>query len=110
VPATGKAFDAAAARTLLNAEHPEATIMSEFGMFAEGVGGPAFEINWGVGVLTRASRVGFIPLRAALLEFRVDSSPKNLGASLGDFNYVMLTFRASDENGKLAATPLPDNI
>jgi len=54
--------------------------------------------------------VGFIPLRAGLLEFRVDSSPKNLGASLGDFNYVMLTFRASDENGKLAATPLSDNI
>jgi hypothetical protein len=109
-PASDKPFDAAAARTLLNAEHPDGIITSEFGMFAEGVGGPAFEINWGVGVLTRASRVGFIPLRAALLEFRVDSSPKNLGASLGDFNYVMLTFRASDENGKLAATPLMDNI
>lgn len=109
-PASDKPFDAPAARTLLKSEHPDGIITSEFGMFAEGVGGPAFEINWGVGVLTRASRVGFIPLRAALLEFRVDSSPKNLGASLGDFNYVMLTFRASDENGKLAATPLMDNI
>jgi len=109
-PASDKPFDAEAARILLNAEHPDATITSELGMFAEGVGGPAFEMNWGVGVLTRASRVGFIPLRAGLLEFRVDSSPKNLGASLGDFNYVMLTFRASDENGKLAATPLSDNI
>jgi hypothetical protein len=109
-PASDRPFDAAAARMLLNAEHPDATITSEFGMFAEGVRGPAFEINWGVGVLARASRVGFIPLRAGLLEFRVDSSPKNLGASLVDFNYVMLTFRASDENGKLAATPLPDNL
>jgi hypothetical protein len=108
--ATDKPFDAAAARTLLNAEHPDATIMSEFGMYAEGVGGPAFEINWGVGALSRASRVGFIPLRAGLVEFSVDSSPKNLAPSLGDFNYVLLTFRASDENGKLAATPLSDQI
>jgi len=54
--------------------------------------------------------VGFIPLRAGLLEFSVDSSPRNLGPSLGEFNYVMLTFRASDENGQLAATPLSDRL
>lgn len=109
-PASDKPFDAAAARVLVNQEHPDALITSELGMFAEGGSGPAFEIQWGAGALTRASRVGFIPLRAGLLEFSVDSSPKNLGPSLGEFNYVMLTFRASDENGQLAATPLSDSL
>jgi hypothetical protein len=109
-PASDKPFDVAAAKVLVNEEHPDALITSELGMFVEGVSGPAFEIQWGAGALTRASRVGFIPLRAGLLEFSVDSSPKNLGPSLGDFNYVILTFRASDENGKLAATPLSDRL
>jgi len=109
-PPADKPFDTTAARPLVFEEHRDATITSEFAMYAGGVGGPAFEINWGIGALTRASRVGFIPLRAGLVEFSVDSSPKNLGPSLGDFNYVLLTFRASDENGKLAATPISDQI
>jgi hypothetical protein len=109
-PPSDKPFDTAAARVLVNEEHSDATIVSEFGMFANGVGGPAFEIFWGVGALSRASRVGYIPLRAGLVEFSLDSSPKNLAPSLGEFNYVLLTFRASDENGKLAATPLSDQI
>jgi hypothetical protein len=109
-PPSDKPFDTTAARPLVYEEHQDATIVSEFGMYAGGVGGPAFEINWGIGALSRVSRVGFIPLRAGLVEFSVDSSPKNLGPSLGDFNYVLMTFRASDENGKLAATPLSDQI
>jgi hypothetical protein len=79
-------------------------------MFAAGVGGPAFEIQWGWGALARASRVGFVPLRGGLLEFALDARPENLGASLGDFNFMMVTFRESDENGKLEATPLSDRI
>jgi len=109
-PGNGKAFDANAARVLLNEMHPEATINSEFGMYAAGVGGPAFEIQWGWGALARASRVGFVPLRGGLLEFALDARPENLGASLGDFNFMMVTFRESDENGKLEATPLSDRI
>jgi hypothetical protein len=109
-PASDKPFDCTAARPLVYEEHRDATIVSEFGMFANGVGGPAFEILWGVGALPRGARVCYIPLRAGLVEFSLDSSPKNLAPSLGDFNYVLLTFRASDENGKLAATPLSDQI
>jgi hypothetical protein len=109
-PPTDKPFDCPAARTLAYEAHRDATIVSEFAMYAAGVAGPAFEINWGVGALSRVSRLGFIPLRAGIVEFSVDSSAKNLGASLGDFNYVLLTFRASDENGKLAATPISDQI
>lgn len=109
-PGSDKPFDAAAAKVLVNEEHPDALITSELGVFVEGVSGPAFEIQWGAGALTRATRVGFIPLRAGLLEFSVDASPKNLGPSLGDFNYVILTFRASDEHGQLAATPLSDRL
>src|SRR5882672_2132513 len=44
-PAGDKLFDAAAARVLVNEEHPDAVITSELGMFAEGVSGPAFEIQ-----------------------------------------------------------------
>jgi len=66
-------------RVVVYEEHRDATIASEYAMFAGGVGGPAFEINWGVGALSRVSRVGFIPLRAGLVEFSVDSSAKNLG-------------------------------
>jgi hypothetical protein len=109
-PPSDKPFDCTGARGLVYEEHRDATIVSEFAMFAGGVGGPAFEINWGVGALSRVSRVGFIPLRAGIVEFSVDGSAKNLGPSLVDFNYVLLTFRASDENGKLAATPISDQI
>jgi hypothetical protein len=109
-PGNGKPFDCAAARELLKEEHPDANISREFGMAAGGASGPAFEIQWGTGVLTRSSHVGFIPFRAGLLEFSVDASADKLAPSLGDFNSVILTFRASDENGKLEATPLSDSI
>jgi hypothetical protein len=103
-------FDGAAARELVNAEHPDATITAEFGMTAANVSGPAYEFLWGSGSLARASRVGFVPLRAGVIEFGVDASPNNLGPSLGELNYVVVTFRASDENGKLEATPLSDRL
>src|ERR1051325_11165075 len=105
-----KPFDGAAARRLLAEEHPDATVETEFGMTAANSSGPAFEILWGSGVLARASRVGFVPLRAGIIEFSVDASPRNLGPSLGDLNSIILTFRASDESGKLEATPLSDKL
>lgn len=105
-----KAFDGAAARALLAEEHPDGTITTEFGMSAANASGPAFEIVWGTGVLARTSRVGFVPLPAGVIEFSVDAGPKNLGPSLGDLNYIVLTFRASDENGKLEATPLSNKL
>lgn len=105
-----KPFDSAAAQELIHVEHPDATITTEFGMSAANRSGPAFEILWGAGALARASRVGFIPIRTSVIEFSVDASPNNLGPSLGDLNYVVLTFRASDENGKLEATPLSENL
>jgi hypothetical protein len=106
----GKAFDGAAARALIAEEHPDAIITSEFGMSAANATGPAFETQWEFRGVTRGSRVGFVPLRAAVLEFSVDASPNKLGPSLGDLNYVVLTFRASDEAGKLEATPLSDKL
>jgi hypothetical protein len=109
-PAAIKSFDGAAARALLAEEHPDGTITTEFGMSAANISGPAFEVVWGAGPLARASRIGFVPLRAGVIEFSVDASPKNLTPSLGDLNYVVLTFRASDENGKLEATPLSDKL
>jgi hypothetical protein len=109
-PGAIKSFDGAAARALLAEEHPDANITTEFGMSAANASGPAFEILWGSDSLARASRVGFVPLRAGVIEFSVDAGPKNLGPSLGDLNYVVLTFRASDENGKLEATPLSDKL
>ncbi len=105
-----KSFDGAAARGLLAEEHPDANITTEFGMTAANANGPAFEILWGSGALARASRVGFVPLRAGVLEFSLDAGPKNLAPSLGDLNYVVVTFRASDESGKLEATPLSDKL
>jgi hypothetical protein len=95
---------------LLTEEHPDGIITTEFGMSAANASGPAFEIAWGSGALERASRVGFVPLPAGVIEFSVDASPKKLGPSLGDLNYVVLTFRASDENGKLEATPLSEKL
>jgi len=105
-----KAFDGAAARELVLEEHPDATITTEFGMSAANASGPAFEIRWGSGAVARASRVGFVPLRAGVIEFSLDASLNNLGPSLGDLNYLVVTFRASDENGKLEATPLSDKL
>jgi len=107
---SGKEFDGAAARALVYEEHPDATIITEFGMMAANASGPAFEIFWGAGSVTRASRVGFVPLRAGIIEFSLDTSPKKLPPSLGDLNSLILTFRASDENGKLEPTPLSDRL
>lgn len=107
---SGKEFDGSAARALIYEEHPDATVTTEFGIMAANASGPAFEFFWGAGSVARASRVGFVPLRAGVIEFSLDASPKNLAPALGDFNYLLVTFRASDENGKLEATPLSDRL
>jgi hypothetical protein len=105
-----KPFDGATARQLLTQEHSDAIIAAEFGMSAANAAGPAFEILWGSGVLARASRVGFVPLRAGVIQFSLDASPKNLAPSIADLNSITLTFRASDESGQLEATPIFDRI
>jgi len=92
-------------------EHPSCTIDSEFSLGAANSAGPAFEIRWkGDGGVRRAARIAYVPLRGGVVEFALDSSPEKFGAMLSDLNCVMLTFRASDSNGKIEATPLYDRI
>ena len=92
-------------------EHPACKIDEEFSLGAGGATGPAFEFRWkGDGGVRRTSRVAYVPLRAAVVEFSLDSSPENYGSMLTHLNYVMLTFRASDPGGNIEPTPLYNNI
>jgi len=60
--------------------------------------------------MPRAARVAFIPLRAGVVEFNIESSSEKFDENLPHLHYVMLTFRASDTDGKLEATPLSDRL
>jgi len=92
-------------------EHPSCVIEEEFSLAAGNSSGPAFEIRWkGDGGVRRAARIAYVPMRAGVVEFSIDSNPDKFGAMLTHLNYVMLTFRASDLSGKIEPTPLSDKI
>jgi hypothetical protein len=97
-------------RQRLAGENAGVRIIEEFALMAAGVAGPAFDTRFvSAAGLPRACRVAFIPLRAGVVELRLETNPEKFDEALACLHYVMVTFRAS-EDGKLEATPLPDRI
>lgn len=89
-------------RARLLGEHPGTKVVDELTLSAANQSGPAFDLHWKTaGGLERLERVAYTACAAGILEFRLSSSTNAFAKARYDFNYVMLTFRASDAHGKL---------
>jgi hypothetical protein len=91
------------------AEYPEAKIVEEFSQTAVGRNGPAMDlyVRGPVGTTHRV-RVVFIPSDGGLLEFSVVSTADAFETVKHHFQTLLLTFRASDPDGRLTMPVLPD--
>jgi len=97
-------------REKLNKEYPGCSIDGEFSLGAGNSSGPAFEIRWQSQGVRRAARLAYVPFRAGVVEFCLNSGPEKFGAMQTFLNDIMLTLRASDPSGEIEATPLYDKI
>ena len=97
-------------REKITKEHPACSIDGEFSLAAGDSSGPAFEIRWKAQGIRRSARLAYVPFRAGVIEFCLDSNPEKFGAMQTFLNDIMLTFRASDPSGKIAPTPIYDRI
>ncbi len=89
-------------REALLEQHPGAKILQQFTLTAANRTGPAFDAAWSSpGGLQRNQRVAFIPALAGTLEFSLVCTPDAFRKAQYDFNFLLLTFRASDTRGKL---------
>jgi hypothetical protein len=83
-------------------QHPGATILRQFTLTAANRTGPAFDAAWSApGGLQRNQRVAFIPALAGTLEFSLVCTTDAFLKAQYDLNFVLLTFRASDAQGRL---------
>jgi hypothetical protein len=93
---------AAVWREALLQQHPGAKILQQFTLTAANRTGPAFDAAWSSpGGLPRTQRVAFIPALAGTLEFSLVSTTDAFQKAQYDLNFLLLTFRASDPQGKL---------
>ena len=111
LPPGAEGPDAGACRKQVLTEHPGAKILEEFSRSAANRSGPAFDFRWSASTkLERHALAAFIPSQAGILEFRLVSSLEKFEASRAAFNSLLLTFRASDANGRLSIVPLSDRL
>ena len=83
-------------------QHPGANIRQQFTLTAANRTGPAFDAAWvAPGSQRHNLRVAFIPALAGTLEFSLVCTPDAFKKAQYDLNFLLLTFRASDAQGKL---------
>ncbi|MGA2867416.1 MAG: hypothetical protein ABSF95_23325 [Verrucomicrobiota bacterium] len=83
-------------------QRPFAKILQEFTLTAANQSGPAFDVAWSApGGQQCRQRVAFIPSRAGTLEFSLMCGTEAFQKTQYDLNFILLTFRASDAEGKL---------
>jgi len=109
-PASEQGLTVEECRQKINKERPGCKFEGEFSLGAGNSSGPAFELRWESQGVRRSARLAYVPFRAGVVEFCLDSSPEKFGAMQTFLNDIMLTFRASDPSGNLEATPLYDRI
>jgi hypothetical protein len=111
VPPESPGLDPASYRELLLERHPGGKIIEEFTLPALGRRGPAFDLRWNAkGGAPRYERDVFIPALAGVLEFSLVGSPEKFKAAQPEFHLLLLSFRASDANGKLVVPMLSDKL
>jgi hypothetical protein len=92
-------------------QHPDAKILQEFTLTAADRSGPAFDATWSsAGSLLRRQRVAFIPSRAGILEVSLICAPEAFDKARHDLNFLLLTFRASDAQGRLELPRFSDKF
>ena len=101
---------AAPYREFVAGQFPGAKVLEEFSMSADNRTGPAFEFEWGGGGMFQRCRLAYVPSRGGVLEFRVSASPANFPVARQKFNTVVLSFRATDENGRLNTPRISDSL
>jgi hypothetical protein len=83
-------------------QHPGAKILEQFTLTAANRTGPAFDTAWSApGGLQRNQRTAYIPASAGTLEFSLVCATDVFSKAKCDLNFLLLTFRASDAQGKL---------
>jgi hypothetical protein len=98
----GQEPGAAICRQAVLEQHPGAKILHQFTLTAANRAGPAFDAVWSApGGLQRDQRVAFIPSMAGTLEFGLVCTTDTFQKAQYDLNFLLLTFRASDAQGKL---------
>jgi hypothetical protein len=98
----GQEPQAAVWRDALLQQHPAAKILRQFTLTAANRTGPAFDAAWSApGGLQRNQRVAFIPASAGTLEFSLVCTTDAFHQAQYDLNFLLLTFRASDAQGRL---------
>jgi hypothetical protein len=99
-------------RDLVLEQFAGAKILEEFVMpAAVGKMGLAFDLQMsGPSGTMRRARVTFVPTDAGILQFNTLASLEKFKPALADFHTLMLTFRASDADGKLEMPALPQKI
>jgi hypothetical protein len=104
-------LDPAQCRELLSRRQPAVKILEEFSLGALGRLGPAFDLRWNAtGGGPRRERIVFIPAHAGVMEFSLVSSLEKFEAARPEFDYLLVSFRASDANGKLVVPILSDRL
>lgn len=98
----GTELDPAQYRSLLMSRHPGGKMLAEFPLVAACQRGPAFEMRWsGPGGLERQELAVFVNSPLGVMEFDLVSSLEQFGSARQKMNTTLLTFRCSDEQGKL---------
>jgi hypothetical protein len=91
--------------------YPGAGVQQELSMTAANQSGPAFDAQWNANSLQqRMARVAYFPSRAGVIELSLVCTEPQFKTLQYDFNFVLLTFRASDESGHLDLPVLSNKI
>jgi hypothetical protein len=111
MPSESTELDPAHYRELLLSRHPGGKILETFSLSAVGRHGPAFDLRWsGAGGLARRERTLFVLSTAGVLEFSLVTSLDRFDAGRQDFDAVLVSFRASDGNGKLVVPVISNQL
>lgn len=92
-------------------EQPQAKILSAGSASADSRTGPSYELALvgPSGVVLRGV-IAFVPCRSGVMEFSLVCSPENFSVARTKLSTVMLTFRGSDEMGRLHVSPISDRL
>lgn len=102
IPAGVAPPDPEACHASLATEFPGSTIQSESGTYVANQSGWVFDVRWNASTNNvRVARVAYVPSLAGVLEFSMVSSLAKSVEANADFNFMMLSFRASGPDGKI---------
>ncbi len=98
-------------RELLLALHPKGRILEEFAAGAAGRSGAGFDLAWQtLAGGAQCTRTVFVPFDGGVLEFTATTGPNSFSALHRALNRLLLSFAASDNQGRLEVSLLSDRL